>query len=771
RLSVRHGLTALSPFGFVGFGALICGAGNKVELGLKYGELGLRLAKQDAYKTFANRAQFLFGHYIEHWNSPLAGTCETLNAAFESSLRKGDQEFTAYPAALYCMQAWFAGKPLAALSDDMRVFGNALRKSRHETAQRWHEIYTASVQLLRTADSDPLQLKTRHFDEALIKTLTPSSRDAGVGFHYRLNKLILCYLFGDLKQADFYRRKAAIDLPYLVATPYIPVYHQYSALVCLARYREQADARLLRKAHRSLRLMQRWADKCPANFEHKAWLIEAEMARCHGHTQDAISAYEKAVEGAQKQAFHQDAAMALERAGECALAMGRETQGHYYLAEAVTAYRQWGAARKVADIQARHPGLVEQNHNGPSFDPAMLDVAAVIKSARALSGEIVLSKLIQKLITLVMENSGAERAVLITCDKQGMQIEADCKASDPPQAAQQQAMAVESSELAHTVLQYVARSREAVILKDAQREGSFRSDPYIRSQACRSLLCLPLLNQGQLSGLLYLENSLVAGVFTPARQEMLTLLCSQAAVSLENARLYGNISALNKAYERFVPHDMLKLLQRDSILDVELGDQVQGPMTALFTDIRGFTRLSERMSPAENFAFLNEYLGQMAPIIRRHGGFINRYLGDALLAIFPGKADRAVAAGLEMLQQIATFNTQMQTRLDQPISIGIGINSGPMMLGTVGEPDRMEGSILSDAVNVAARLENLTKTYQTPLIISASTQAALSSNTGWATRFLDKVQLRGRHQPVEIYAVIAAEKRPASSLDQDAANG
>ncbi|MDX1497041.1 MAG: adenylate/guanylate cyclase domain-containing protein, partial [Salinisphaeraceae bacterium] len=753
RISVRQGLSALSPVGFVGFGALICGAGNKTKLGLAYGELGLQLARDKAYDAFANRAQFLFGHYIEHWNAPLENTCITLNTAFESSLRQGDQEFTAYPAALYCMHAWFAGKPLPALQNDMRDFGAAINKSQHETAQRWHEIYSTAVTILADSESDPLRLQTEHFDEDIIKTLTPSSRDAGVGFHYRLNKLILCYLFGDLEQADFYRRKAAIDLPYLIATPYIPVYHQYNALVCLARYRQQPDARLLRKAHRSLRLMRSWATNCPANFEHKAWLLEAEMACCHNHQQDAITAYEKAVAGAQQQGFHQDAAIALERAGDYALTTGRETQGLYYLAEAIKAYQQWGAVRKVVDIRARHPLLEEQTHAGSGYDPAQIDVATVIKSSQALAGEIVLPRLVQKLMSLVMENSGAERAALITCDENGLQLTADCQAEKPDEALSRP-IALESCALAHSVLQYVARTQEPVILKDAQREGSFRNDSYIRSESCRSLLCLPLLNQGKLSGLLYLENKLIRGAFTPARQEMLTVLCSQAAVSLENARLYENISKLNTAYERFVPHDMLKLLQRDSIVDVRLGDQIEGPMTALFTDIRGFTRLSERMSPEENFAFLNEYLAQMAPIIRRHGGFINRYLGDALLAIFPGKADSAVAAAVEMLDQLANFNEQMQDRLDEPLRIGIGINTGPMMLGTVGEPDRMEGSILSDAVNVAARLENLTKTYKTPLIISASTQAALENGHQWRIRHLDKVQLRGRQEAVEIYAVV-----------------
>lgn len=210
-----------------------------------------------------------------------------------------------------------------------------------------------------------------------------------------------------------------------------------------------------------------------------------------------------------------------------------------------------------------------------------------------------------------------------------------------------------------------------------------------------------------------------------------------------------NLAKINTAYGRFVPQEFLHLLGRDSIVDVKLGDQVQQRMTVLFADIRSFTSLSERMTPKENFEFLNQLLSEIGPLIREHQGFIDKYIGDAIMALFPRGADDAVQAALAMLAKLEQFN--LSHEFETPIKMGIGLHTGSLILGTVGEVERMETTVISDAVNTAARLEGLTKQYQVDLLISKATLNDLTDAAAYQHRFLDKVRVKGRQKPVEIY--------------------
>jgi len=212
---------------------------------------------------------------------------------------------------------------------------------------------------------------------------------------------------------------------------------------------------------------------------------------------------------------------------------------------------------------------------------------------------------------------------------------------------------------------------------------------------------------------------------------------------------------LTDAYGRFVPHEFLHFLGYESILDVKLGDQVQKEMSVLFSDIRDFTTLSETMNPAENFQFINAYLSRMEPAITENFGFIDKYIGDAIMALFNGSADDAVKAGIAMLEQLNEYNMS-RTRPDRPpLQIGIGINTGSLMLGTVGGQSRMDSTVISDAVNLASRVENLTKEYGVSMLITHNTFIQL--NDVYDFRLIDRVIVKGKSRMVTIYEVFAAD--------------
>ena len=213
---------------------------------------------------------------------------------------------------------------------------------------------------------------------------------------------------------------------------------------------------------------------------------------------------------------------------------------------------------------------------------------------------------------------------------------------------------------------------------------------------------------------------------------------------------------LTEAYQRFVPKQLLTNLNKDSILDVQLGDQVQKEMSILFSDIRSFTSLSESMSPEENFRFVNKYLSKMGPIVRDNHGYIDKYIGDSIMALFDRSPEDAVNTSVKMLDALREYNRERTQEGNNPILIGIGINTGKMMLGTLGESDRMEGSVISDAVNLAARLEGLTKLYKTPLLLSEETLLKIG-NSIFDTRLIDKVAVKGKENHVMVYEVLNGE--------------
>jgi class 3 adenylate cyclase/HAMP domain-containing protein len=224
------------------------------------------------------------------------------------------------------------------------------------------------------------------------------------------------------------------------------------------------------------------------------------------------------------------------------------------------------------------------------------------------------------------------------------------------------------------------------------------------------------------------------------------------------------LEALLGAYGRFVPHQFLRVLAKESVLDVKLGDNVEREMTVLFSDIRSFTTLSESMTPLQNFRFLNSYLERVGPVIRDAGGFIDKYIGDAIMALFPGTADDGLAAAVAMQKAVVQYNVHRRSSGYLPISIGVGVHTGSLMLGTLGDEERMDGSVIADAVNVCARLEGLTRVYGAGILTTGRTIKSLSAPARFATRFVDRVQVKGRAGTVLLFEVLDGDPPAAREL-------
>jgi two-component system sensor histidine kinase ChiS len=228
----------------------------------------------------------------------------------------------------------------------------------------------------------------------------------------------------------------------------------------------------------------------------------------------------------------------------------------------------------------------------------------------------------------------------------------------------------------------------------------------------------------------------------------------------------AELASLNNIYERFVPREFIDLLQKNSILEINLGDQVSRKMTVMFADIRGWTTLLEKMTPKEAFSFINAYLRRVNPVIKDCNGFIDQFYGDGVMALFPGTPDDAVRAAVRMQEAVAEYNRQREKSGFGPIEIGVGLHRADLMLGVIGSEDRMQGAVVADAVNLAARIEGLNKTYGSYVSLSGETLSAMKESDRYRYRFIDKVRVKGREEAVTVYEVFEGDPAGLAELKE-----
>ncbi len=777
-LSIKWGNVFESAIAYSCYGLILCGLIEDLKLGYHFGKLALNIVWQFDAKQVQSKAEFTVYSFIEHWIEPAQKVVSPMLQVYTIGLETGDLEYAAYSACSYCYLKFLIGFNLAQLQLEIANYERVIRPMQQGRALDILGILHQTALNLLNPSENFGNLIGEAYDERVMLPLTQNRNDGNVIFHIYLNKLLLCYLLGDSVQAIANIKLAEPYLSSHIGSLTVTHFYFYDSLAQLAVAADSQKSqrqRLIKKVVRNQKKMRKWAENCPENHLDKYLLVEAEMYRVLGKDALAIDYYHRAIATAKENEYIHHAALSYELAGKFYLSRNQELNARGYMQEARYCYQLWGATTKVKDLEKKYPQFFTGNQLKPidgkttvsvtnTGSSSNLDIATIMKSSQAISGEIKLEQLLSSLMKILIENAGAQKGYLILSTQGKLLIEAEGTVNSAVVNVFQSISVENSLVLSASIVNYVARTRESVVLNDASREGKFTGDRYIKEFQPKSILCIPLINQGQLIGIVYLENNLTTGAFTSDRLEVLKLLSSQAVISIENAKLYTEareneirLERLNKAYERFVPRQFLQFLDKSSVTDVELGDQVQLEMSVLFSDIRGFTTLSEQMTPEENFKFINSYLSCMEPVITENSGFIDKYIGDAIMALFSGTADNALKAGISMLYRLEEYNQERVKLGYLPIQNGIGINTGLLMLGTVGGQNRMDSTVISDAVNVASRVESLTKNYGVSLLITGQTYSRLNNSNDYAIRAIDRVAVRGKSQIVTIYEVFDAD--------------
>ena len=457
-----------------------------------------------------------------------------------------------------------------------------------------------------------------------------------------------------------------------------------------------------------------------------------------------------------------------ELAGNFYLRLGRESLATHYLNDARYAYELWGAARRTNALIARFPQLaIEQSRlNGsvqhiPNTNQANIDLdsISVIKSSQAISGEIRIERLLSEIMRIALENAGAQRSTLLLEQNGNWFIEA-VGPSDQSDTEVEQHIPLDqeggSANLPISLVRYVIRTKTVVVVDSLLKDRRFDADPYLSQHKPESILCMPFLRHGKLAGVLYLENRTTSHAFTKERLDVLKVLCAQAAISIENARLFADMSALTASQKRFVPAQFLQIMNRMDIRDVKVGDYVDRDMSVLFCDLRHFTALAESLPPDQTIELLNLYFGAMELPIQEHGGFIDAFTGDEIMVLFDGPADDALDAAVAMFEALNTLNLQLAQSHGIELAMGVGINTGRLLLGTVGGRERIKCGVVGDTVNLASRIESLTKDYDAKILISETTHESLQRPERFRIQRLEKVRARGKSNAVMIFEVLVA---------------
>jgi PAS domain S-box-containing protein len=549
--SLKYGTTHASAHGYAELGCILGPVFHRYMDGYRFGKLACSLVEKYGFHAYKGRAYFNMEMAVL-WIQPIRTAIDFIRLAFRTSIEAHDLSYACFSCNHLVTDLLMQGVHLDEVWCESQKGLEFVHKVKFRDVAEIIVSQQRFIQSMRGQTAAFSSFSDAQFDEETFEAQLTEDRMTTMVCLYWILKLQARFMSGDYDAASAAARKAK-GLLWSSETFIQSVnYYYYNALTIAALHETAGPERQgegLEVLKQSLEQLREWAESCPETFLDKYSLVSAEVARIEGRDLDAMRLYEEAIRIARENGFVQNEGIGDELAGRFYLKRGLEKVAHSYLRDARYCYLSWGALGKVNQLDQLYPGLEEQASLGPTTTMGapieQLDLRTVVKALQAVSREIDLGKLIETLMIIAVEYAGAERGLLFLPRGQEHEIEAEATTQDDNvQVILRQAF-VTLPKFPESILRYVIRTRQSVILEDASAESPFSDDDYVRVRCLRSILCLPLVKLGALIGVLYLENNLTPRVFTPDRLAVLELLASQAAISLENARLYADLRQEN----------------------------------------------------------------------------------------------------------------------------------------------------------------------------------------------------------------------------------
>ncbi len=694
-ITLKHGNSPIASLAYAWTGVPLIYVLEQYGEAHRFGKLAIQLAHKFGNTFMLSRAYVLLGAFTGAWGDPMENIIVALKKAFQYGSESGDINFSVYAASLYNRWAFFKGHRLPEVAEEAITSLHFMKKVNNQPIYEFHNFMLAGIRSLQgLSPAYDLLAETREAETAAFEKWQSIPLHMSL---FSILKLMFHVIFADFRQAESFGRMARqylFGLKPAYDFIHIPFYHALALFGLWEDASAEEREEYSKTTLDSLRELKMWADLCPDNFSQKYFLVLAEQARVQGDLQSCIKLYDDAIAAAARNGFLADEALANDFCARFWLARGNEKIGAVYLNEAVKLYRVWGALARVKDLEGRHGHLLKpaslpagisgtdsstttrsrlslrSSSTGSSslHGAGSLDLGSVLKASRALASEIRLDTLLTRLMDIVLENAGARRGFLLLERDGQLHIAAiadldtgENGSLDLPLSESEE----EGPQLAVSVVRYASRAQKSIVIADALADERFSRDPYFSRNRTRSVLCAPIQNQGRLVGVLYLENNLTPGAFTPSSLEVLELLTSQIAISLENALLYASLE--EKVQERTVELRASKKEIDDIMANVRQGLLTVGPdrtingeysrkVSAIFErEISGvkFTQLfaatPDRVGIIEDFLdqlftnpFMSDLLFERAnpvkvyrfPIVREEGTEVSKVLSFGFSRIF-----------------------------------------------------------------------------------------------------------------------------------------
>jgi predicted ATPase/signal transduction histidine kinase/tRNA A-37 threonylcarbamoyl transferase component Bud32 len=584
RLSVKYGNSPYSSFAYQLYGIILQGILGKILQGYRFGEFSIEILNKFSAKEHIARINFIFNVFIRHWKDKLSDTIEPFKESFQRGLEIGDYEFSSLCIAYVGIHSFHGGTRLEEVDEEMKKSIEIITKLKQEVTLIVLKLNRQVVLNLMGKSKNTSLIIGEFYDEITMTPRLVKNNDmADLGSLFCM-KALLCVMFDDYRESVKITTGAEKYKKTLLGLVYLQMVYFYTSLIYIhlipgGSIRERFLYRI--KVYFNQRQLKKWARFAPENLLHKWHLVEAERYRIRGDYLHAMKHYDESILLARQNGYIHEEALANELAAKYYLGRGNDRIASAYMKEACYLYTIWGAKAKADHLNETYPEILYvlpdsfSKENKVEFAVSdltrtpseKLDLAAVQKASQTISGEIHLDKLLEKLMNIVITNAGAQNGFFLLKENDGLFVEGEAIAGREEVIVLQHLPYSLSGGIAQVIINYVLRVNKMIVLDDASEEGIFKSDEYVRKNKLRSVLCLPLIFQNKLSGILYLENNLTPGTFTSERVEVLNILSGQIVISIENARLYRNLEEYNRTLEENVSKRTAEISQQNEKLN------------------------------------------------------------------------------------------------------------------------------------------------------------------------------------------------------------